>query len=264
MKGSLTHVSSGRSRIPVFLIETDPSKGCMIVLPEVWGLVPHIKDVCKRLSKLGFTTLAPDLYWRHKNLLVPEKILAAMRAVWGLSLKERYDLARVEKELTKKGASRETFEVVATLYNRGFRDRMLQDTISCARYAQSRYGKVWSIGFCLGGGLSIRLATKIRTLAACVSFYGEPPDREEVGHIESPILSIHAETDEIINSKVPAFVGAAIASGKDLTLKIYPKTRHGFFNDTDEERYNERAANDAWELTKWFLERAIAKGHRGD
>ena len=34
----------------------------IVVLHEWWGLVPHIKDVCERFARLGFTALAPDLY----------------------------------------------------------------------------------------------------------------------------------------------------------------------------------------------------------
>ena len=262
MRGSLLSITTGARHIPAFVLEEGRSRGCLIVLHEVTGLVPHIKDVCIRLSKLGFTTLAPDLYWRYKDLLLPDKILTAMRAVWGLALKERYDLRKVKDELVRMGNSKETFEVVSTLYNQGFRDQMLRDSVFCARYAQSKYGKVGSIGFCMGGGLSMRLATRFSSLAACVSFYGEPPDPKDVPRIRSPILSIFAENDEIINSNVPPFVEAAISSGKDLTLKVYPNTRHGFFNDTSEERYNKEAAKDAWELTSRFFERTMARGQR--
>ncbi len=262
MRGSLTSIGRGGEHIPAFLVERGSSRGCLIVLHEVTGLVPHIKDVCKRLGKLGFTTLAPDLFWRHKDLLTPEKILTAMKAVWSLSLKDRYDLRKVKYELARLGSPKETFGVTSTLYSRGFREQMLLDTVSCARFAQSKYGKVGSVGFCMGGGLSMRLATRFTSLAACVAFYGEPPAPKEVARIQSPILSIIAENDEIINSNVPRFVEAAISSGKDLTLKVYPKTGHGFFNDTNEERYDEEAAEAAWELTNQFLERTMAKRQR--
>jgi len=235
----------------------------LVVLHEVWGLVPHIEDVCKRLSKLAFATLAPNLYWRHDHLLVPEKIRAAMKAVWDIPLEERYHLEKVAKRLAEKKASQETLEVVSALYDRRFRDQMLQDAISCALYARSRYSAVGSIGFSMGGGLSARLATRLRGLGSCIVFYGEPPEPSDVHKIECPLLAIYAERDEIINSKVLAFVQSAIASGTDLTLKVYPKTRHGFLNDTDGYVFNEEAANDAWELTEWFLKRTLARKFLG-
>src|SRR3954466_1236167 len=42
-----------------------PNKGSgpgVVVIQEWWGLVDHIKDVCDRFAKEGFTALAPDLY----------------------------------------------------------------------------------------------------------------------------------------------------------------------------------------------------------
>jgi carboxymethylenebutenolidase len=42
-----------------------PSSGSgpgVVVIQEWWGLVPHIKDVCDRYAREGFTALAVDLY----------------------------------------------------------------------------------------------------------------------------------------------------------------------------------------------------------
>ncbi len=232
-------------------------QGSVIVLHEVWGLVPHIQEICKRVSKLGFAAIAPDLYWRHKNLLLPGKIRMAMEGIWELSLAERRDIHKVRQVLTRKGLSREIFQLVATLYNQDFRDQMLDDAVNCAKYAYESTPKVATMGFCLGGGISARVATRFSKLAACVMFYGEPPEASDVDKIRAPILAIHAEQDDIINAKVPSFVSSALASGKDLTLKVYPRTVHGFFNDTHREIYNKAAAEDAWELTKWFIFRTL-------
>ena len=246
------------------MVENKPSKGCVIVLHEVWGLVPHVMDVCKRLGKLGFTAVAPNLYWQHEGLLVPRKISQAMKGIWHLSLKERYDLDKVKEAMTEKGFSDETLRVITTLYDPAFRDQMLNDAIMCARRAHSRYGAVGSVGFCMGGGLSARLATTFPDLRSCVVFYGEPPPPSEIKKIVCPVLMIHAIHDELINSKLPSFIRGALRSGKDLTLRIYPNTRHGFFNDTKKQLYNKEAAEDAWELTKWHLQRTMAKEHRSN
>src|SRR3989442_12800781 len=134
---------------------------------------------------------------------------------------------------------------------------MLDDADACVKDSYERTPRVATLGFCLGGGISARVATRLSQLTACVVFYGEPPDAPGVQKIRAPILAIHAEQDEIINSKIPEFVQSVLASGKDLTLKVYPPTRHGFFNDSNRETYNGAAAEDAWELTKWFLSRKL-------
>ncbi len=243
--------------VPAFFVKPASPAGSVVVLHEVWGLVPHIEDICKRISKLGFTAVAPDLYWKHKELLVPEKIRAAMEGVWNLSLLERRDISKVREALTKKGLSHEIMQVATTLYNQDFRDQMLDSAVACVKYVYERNPRVATLGFCMGGGISARVATRFPQLTACIVFYGEPPDTPEVQKIRAPILAVHAEQDEIINSKIPEFVHSALASGKDLTLKVYPATRHGFFNDTNKEIYNGAAAEDAWELTKWFLSRKL-------
>jgi carboxymethylenebutenolidase len=242
----------------MFWAEPEKPIGSIILLHEVWGLVPHIETLCKRFSKLGFATFAPDLFWEHKGILVPDRIQVAMQAVWALPLNQRYDLQKVRKLLRRNDPSGEAFEVVSILYSRTFRDRILKYAISSATYAKSKYGRVACVGFCMGGSISARLATRFRSLTACVVFYGEPPDPSEVRKLSSPVLAIHAQMDEIINSKIPAFVEAAIASGKDITLKIYPGTRHGFFNDTNPQLYERHAAQEAWELTEWFLKQSFS------
>ena len=52
---------------------------------------------------------------------------------------------------------------------------------------------------------------------------------------------------------------AMLEGGKDLTLKTYPKTKHGFFNDSRKEVYDRDAANEAWSITRWFLERTLGR-----
>lgn len=243
--------------IPIFAVTPREASTCVIVIHEVWGLVPHIKDVCKRVSKLGFAALAPDLYWRHKKLLTPDNIGRAMRSIWNLSLEERRDALKVKTAIAKTGLGRRTLETASVLYSQRFRNQILADAVMCVEGACSAYDGVAVLGFCLGGGLSLSVAAKSNHLRSAVAFYGEPPKREDVARISSPVLTIYAEEDEIINAMVPAFVKDAMDCGKGLTLKTYPGTRHGFFNDTKTDLYKEKAANDAWELTQWFLERTL-------
>lgn len=218
---------------------------------------PHIKDVCRRLGELGYAAVAPDLYWREKDLLTPANIRKAMEGVWDLSLEERRDQMKVRAAMTRKKFSTKTLQAVSLLYSEQFRRRLVSDALLTVEKAHAKYHRVSVLGFCLGGGLAFRVAARSRHLRSTTSFYGEPPSWSEVSRISAPILAVHATHDEIINTKVPAFVEDAIAAGKDLTLKVYPHTRHGFFNDANRLVYNKRAAAEAWELTRWFLERTL-------
>lgn len=229
------------------------------MLHEVWGLVEHTEDVCKRLGKLGFAATAPNLYKGHGDLLTPDNIQKAMEALWELSLEERRDRAKVERALDKSQASEEARRTAATIYEPAFRDRMLDDAVAAVERAHSRFGRVGTLGFCLGGGLALKCAVRSQHLASAISFYGMPPATEDVAKITAPILDIHAYQDELINKAVPAWVGAMLDGGKDLTLKTYPLTKHGFFNDTRKEVYHRDAAREAWDITRWFLERTLGR-----
>jgi len=244
---------------PEFSVEPEGAAGCVVVFHEVWGLVGHTEDVCRRLSKLGFAARAPNLYRSHDALLTPGNIQKAMEGVWELSLEERRDKVKVADALNKKGVGDETKEVASVLYDPKFRDGLLEDALAAVERARSRFGGVTTMGFCMGGGLSLKCATKSEHLMSAISFYGEPPAADDIARISVPILDIHANQDEIINKKVPGWVGAMLEGGKDLTLKTYPRTKHGFFNDTRKEVYDRRAANEAWDITRWFLERTLGR-----
>ena len=240
-----------------FVVEPKRAPACVVVFHEVWGLVGHTEDVCKRVGKLGFAATAPNLYRGEGDILTPTNIQKAMEGLWELSLEERRDKEKVARALNKKGVGGDAREVAAIIYDPAFRDRMLEDAVAAVEHAYSKFGRVSTLGFCMGGGLSLKCATKSRHLKSAVSFYGQPPAVEDVPKISIPILDIHAIQDEIINRAVPAWVGAMLGGGKDLTLKTYPRTKHGFFNDTRNEVYDRDAAKEAWDITKWFLERTL-------
>lgn len=242
-----------------FSVEPKGASACVVVFHEVWGLVEHTEDVCKRIGKLGFAATAPNLYKGHGNLLTPANIQKAMEGLWDLSLEERREKAKVAEALDKKGVGGEAREVAALIYEPAFRDRMLEDAIASVERARSKFGRVSTLGFCMGGGLSLKCATRSQQLESAISFYGQPPAPEDVPRITIPILDIHANQDEIINRAVPEWVGAMLEGGKDLTLKTYPRTKHGFFNDTRKEVYDRDAANEAWDITRWFLERTLGR-----
>ena len=240
-----------------FSVEPEGATHCVVVFHEVWGLVEHTEDVCKRLGKLGFAAFAPNLYKGQGDILTPDNIQKAMQGLWDLSLEERRDKAKVARALREKGAGEAARRVAALIYEPSFRDRILDDALAAVSKAHMRFDKVATLGFCLGGGLSLNCATRTNHLTSAISFYGQPPPTQDVNRISVPILDIHAFQDELINKSVPGFVGAMLEGGKDLTLKTYPRTKHGFFNDTRKDVYNWEAANQAWDITKWFLERTI-------
>ena len=228
---------------------------CVVVLHEVWGLDSHITGVCKRLGKLGFATAVPSLYRGKEDLLTPANIQSAMEAVWDLSLEERRDRRKVAAELARKGAGGTVEEVLSVLYDQGFRDEILEIALRAVRDARSEHGMVATLGFSLGGGLSLAAAASSAPPDAAVAYCAESP-KSGLGGGSVPVLAIYASEDELMNPRVPGFVEAVLKDGGDLTVQVLPDTKHDFFNET-KDRYDRAAAEEAWRLTEWFLSKNL-------
>jgi carboxymethylenebutenolidase len=196
----------------------------VVVLQEWWGLVPHIEDVCDRFAAEGFVALAPDLY-HGEQTRSPDEAGKLMMAL---------DIARAEKDM--RGA-------VEFLLSR----------------AGVRGESVGTVGFCMGGVLSLYAASKNRRVGACVVFYGIHPKVEpDLESLRAPVLGIYAEKDQ----SVPPAAARALeerlkALGKGAEFHVYPGTDHAFFNDTRPEVHDAKAAADAWRRTLDFLRRHL-------
>ena len=130
------------------------------------------------------------------------------------------------------------------------------DYLNAQGFVQS--GKIVSVGFCFGGGMSINLACHAK-LAASVIFYGENPHPIElVENISCPVLGNYGTEDMRINAHLDELVKAMVTYKKDFEMRLYPNAAHAFFNDTTP-MYNEAAAKDAWGRVLRFYTRALAE-----
>jgi carboxymethylenebutenolidase len=136
----------------------------------------------------------------------------------------------------------------------GDSDGNLPGVLAAARWAHARGGKVASIGFCMGGGLSARLAAHDPALAGAIVFYGMSPPDAEAAKIRCPVLGLYGALDPRINASVPAFQAAA---GERLEVHTYDGAYHAFFNET-RPVYSVDAARDAWARALGFLARVTA------
>jgi carboxymethylenebutenolidase len=199
----------------------------VVVLQEWWGLVPHIKDVCDRFAREGFVALAPDLY--HGDVArSPDEAGKLMMAL---------NIERTEKDL------------------RGAIDYLLgHEAVEGAR--------VGTVGFCMGGVLSLYAAAVNEQVGACVVFYGiHPRVRPPLESLRAPVLGLYAERDESVPpASVRELEARLMSLGKSAEMHIYPGTDHAFFNDTRPEVYDAAAAEDSWRRTLAFLREHLAAG----
>ena len=197
----------------------------VVVIQEWWGLVPHIKDVCERLAREGFTALAPDLYHGQS---VPNS--------------EPDEAGKLMMAMNLDDAAKDLGGAINFL----------------KAHAAVRGSGVGVIGFCMGGGLALILATRRPTdVKAVVPFYGAiawPAAAPNWSALEGALQGHYAENDEWATPvTVRALEGQLRDMGKKAELFIYPNVGHAFFNDTRPEAYNADAASVAWTRTLEFL-----------
>ena len=221
MSGQMVEFSSNGGTASGYLATPASGKGPgVIVIQEWWGLVPHIKDVCDRFAAEGFVALAPDLY-HGKLAKSPDeagKLMMAMR------------IDEAEKDL--RGAAEFLLDHEATTGD-----------------------KVGTVGFCMGGALSLYAATKNPKVGACVIFYGGHPNvKPDLPNLQAPVLGLYAGRDGFVTPELVRELERQLKElGKTAEIIIYPDVDHGFFNDTRPEVYNEATAKDAWQrVVKFF------------
>jgi carboxymethylenebutenolidase len=203
--------------------ETGPAT---IVLQEWWGLDGHIRSICDRFAAEGFFALAPDLY-RGETAGQPSEAEQKMMAL---------SMEQAEK-----------------------------DMCGAADFLASQPGVegpgVGSVGFCLGGGLSVWAAATCPNIAAAVSYYYVMPHgKPDFTGINGPVLGHFGTADEF----VPVDAAKALESeirdaGVDVEFDFYEGAGHAFFNDTDRlGTYSKSDADRSWERTVSFLRAALA------
>jgi carboxymethylenebutenolidase len=119
-------------------------------------------------------------------------------------------------------------------------------------------GKVGAVGFCWGGGLVNRFATRSPELKAGVAYYGAQAAAEDVPAIKAALMLHYAGLDERINAGIDAYRKALEENGKTFEIHVYDGVNHAFNNDTSAARYDKAAADLAWQRTVDFLKKTLA------
>ena len=142
------------------------------------------------------------------------------------------------------------------------KEALTSEAVKAVEYLNSqdyvKEGKIGTVGFCFGGGMSVNVACHTKT-AACAIFYGEnPAPIELVEKIQCPALGLYGGEDMRINSDLDKLVSAMARYKKDFEMKIYPGAPHAFFNDTRATTYREFAAKDAWQRVLRFFRQSLS------
>jgi carboxymethylenebutenolidase len=204
----------------------------VLVAMEIFGLHEYIKDVTRRLAKLGAFAVAPDYYFRK-----------------GVDLPKITEIPQLMPIVNSKPDA----ELLSDL----------DSTVAWAKSQGGDTGRLGIIGFCRGGRTVWEYAAHSDALKAGVAFYGPPVDQPNplwpksptqlAPDMKAPVLGLYGEADTGIPvATVEALKAALAAAHKTAEFKIYPGAPHGFHADY-RTSYRKEAAEDAWaRMQAWF------------
>src|SRR5215470_1308507 len=208
----------------------------ILVSMEIFGLHEYIRDVTRRLAKLGALAVAPDYYFR-------------------------------KGDLTKIAEIKELFPIVNTKAD----TELFSDLDATVAWAKSQGGdtnRLGIMGFCRGGRTVWLYSTHNPNLKAGVAFYGTLGDAHSdampknahdlAAEIKEPVLGLYGAADTGISvDQIEKMKAALKAAGKTAEFKIYPDAPHGFHADY-RPSYRKEAAEDGWQqLQTWFKQYKI-------
>ena len=220
-----------------------PAKGgpfpVVLVVQEVFGVHEHIKDVCRRLAKLGYLAVAPELYARQGDV------------------SKMSDINEIRTKVVSKVSDAQ----------------VMGDLDAAAAWAkQSGAGnteKLGITGFCWGGRIVWLYAAHSPQLKAGVAWYGrlvgehsemQPKNPIDVaGSLKAPVLGLYGGADEGIPLETIEQMQKALkAAGSPSQIIVYPDTPHGFHADY-RPSYRKEQAQDGWKrLQAWFKQYGVA------
>ena len=224
-------IKVGRGEMPAYFARPagDTKAPVIIVAMEIFGLHEYIKDVTRRLAKLGAFAVAPDYYFRK-----------------GVDLTKVTDI----KELLPVVNAKPDAELLSDL----------DATVAWARSQGGDTTKLGIIGFCRGGRNVWEYAAHSAALKAGVAFYGPPVDppnplwpkspTQLAPEMKAPVLGLYGGADTGIPvAQVEAMKAALAENKKTAEFKIYPGAPHGFHADY-RASYRKDAAEDAWKQAR--------------
>ena len=200
----------------------------VIVIQEWWGLVPHVEDLVDRFAGAGVCAIAPDLF-HGRTTKSPDE---AGRLLMEL------DAERAEREIASAG------------------DYLLSRT-DCS---SKNYGVV---GFCMGGGLALVLATqRPDAVKAVVPAYGLipwPDARPDYSKLDAAVLIHAAGQDESFSPADARELETELnALGKEVEVHVYPDANHAVFNEDRPEVYHRESAELLWDRTVAFFRQKLS------
>lgn len=207
-----------------------PSGAGIVIIPDVRGLHPYYEELARRFAEAGVHAVAIDLYSRSAG--------------------------------TGRRDAEFVYEPHVAQLDAG---ALGQDVAAAAAFLRSIDGgepdRVYTVGFCIGGRVSLLQAASGLGLSGVIGLYpwpvgphrsGLPAPADEAPRFGCPVLTLYGGTDAGIPAEArDAFARALSAAGVEHRSVTYEGAPHSFF-DRKATDYADDSA-DAWREMLSFM-----------
>lgn len=205
----------------------------IVVVQEIFGVHEHIQDICRRLAKLGYYAIAPEMFARQGDV------------------SKMNDTGAILKDVVSKVPDAQVMSDIDA-------------TVAFAKASKhANTARLGTIGFCWGGRTVWLYAAHNPAVKAGVAYYGllegmksdiKPNDPIDIGAtLKVPVLGMYAELDTFIKADaVSKMEKALVQSGSGSQIIVFPAVDHGF-NADYRPTYDRAAATYGWKLTRDWL-----------
>ncbi len=211
----------------------------VLVIEEIFGVHEHIKDLCRRLAKVGYLAVAPELYAREGDL------------------SKMTDPAAIMRDVILKAPDEQVMND-------------LDATVAWANANGGNPNRLAVTGFCRGGRDVWLYDAHNPGLKAAVAWYGpikasspvspiQPKTPMDIaGELHAPLLGLYGGQDPSIPvAEVQAAEAKAKAAGKTVDIVVYQDAPHGF-NADYRPSYHKIDAEDGWKrMLAWFKQHGV-------
>ena len=175
----------------------------IVIIQEIFGISPFLKEMANRYAAHGFAVLVPDLFWRQTEPLteLPDQSEAATQRAF-----ELYKTFNTETALD---------DIAASL-------RWLREN-------ENTSGKTAVVGYCLGGLLSFMSGCQL-DIDAAIGYYGVGIEKnlKYENMIRKPIMLHFAENDGFVPPETIKELQTTFSENSLVSIYNYPGCDHGF------------------------------------
>lgn len=193
----------------------------VVIVHEIYGLNENMRDVARRFAAAGYAALAVDLFAGRNRAVCMMRLMSQM---------------------------------LSGSVNNSSVDELKASLTWLSERPEVDARRVGAVGFCMGGSFAIAWACVDQRLQVIAPFYARNPRPLEAVSRLCPVVGSYPDKD-FTTGPGRVLDTALTAANVPHDIKVYPNTKHSFFNDRGA-AYDPAASADAWErIMGYFGER---------